>query len=115
MVIDTSRLINQGDFCKLVVDHLADHGLKRGNHVYVAGMKAFPIEEKDPYTQRIQCLVHKATKSGEIDLDEGFYVVDPDSLEKVKPKKQEAMMDGLMNQMEQVDLMTAPVEGEYDH
>lgn len=107
--------INQGDFCFVQVDHLEEHGLAKGGLCFVAGMRAFPITEEDPYTQRIQCLVHRCNDGGEIDMEAGFFVVDPDSLKKVSPEDQEDFMDALEAQMDEMELMTAPVESEMNH
>ena len=56
--METGKLIRVGDFCEVVSDKFIEHGVKRGHVVYVAGHKALPISESDPYTQRIKFLVH---------------------------------------------------------
>lgn len=53
-----TKYIMTGDFCEIVTDKFVEEGIKRGHVVYVAGHKALPITEEDPYTQRIKFLVH---------------------------------------------------------
>lgn len=81
--------IRQGDFCEIVSDKFIHENVKRGHYVYVAGLKALPISDNDPYTQRIKCFVHLLNG----DHIESFeiYVMDPDSLQKVNKSKQKKL------------------------
>lgn len=56
-----------------------DHGIAKGDVMFVATAKAFPLSEEDPYTQRVFFFVQK-TKDMVIDDESGFYIVDPVSL-----------------------------------
>lgn len=105
MVIDTSHLIGQGDFCEIVSTEFKDDGLKRGNYVFVAGQRAFPISEEDMYTQRIVFLCHKCDRKGELDMKAGFYLIDPNSLLKLPEDKQERMYEVFENQIEKTQLV----------
>lgn len=74
-----TKFIMTGDFCEIVSDKFTDQGIKRGHVVYVAGHKALPISEEDPYTQRIKFFVHlynpiKKTMGNEL------YLMDANSL-----------------------------------
>lgn len=82
------RLIKHGDFCEVVTDKFVEQGTKRGHVVYVAGQKAIPENPEDLYTQRIKLLVHLMDREGHILTDKGIYLMDPDSLQKVKESKQ---------------------------
>lgn len=61
-------------------DDLAEeHSIKKGDILFVAGAKAFPLSEEDPYTQRIFMFVQKMA-GDMIDDEAGFFVMDPHSL-----------------------------------
>lgn len=90
--METGKLIRVGDFCEVVSDKFIEHGVKRGHVVYVAGHKALPISESDPYTQRIKFLVnlynHKTYEMGK-----PLYLMDADSLTRYDEKEQKNMME----------------------
>ena len=91
-MVDTSKFINSGDFCEIVSDKFAeDTGVKRGHIVYVAGLKALPESEADPYTQRIKFFTHLVSHDGHIDASK-LYLVDPKSLSKVSKSKQKKLL-----------------------
>lgn len=89
--MDTSKLIFNGDYCQIVTDKFAQElGVKRGHLFYVAGHKALPEHEEDPYTQRIKFFGHLVSKDGHIDSSK-LYLVDPKSLAKVSKSKQKKL------------------------
>jgi hypothetical protein len=50
-----NKLILQGDYCLITTDKFEKtEGVKLGQRVYIAGHRALPIGEHDPYTQRIK-------------------------------------------------------------
>lgn len=54
-----NKFIQNTDFCEVSTNKFSKKfGVKKGQVVYVAGHKALPISEKDPYTQRIKFFVH---------------------------------------------------------
>lgn len=110
--IQISHLIKPHDFCEIVSEEFKDDGLKRGNYVYVAGQRAFPVSEGDMYTQRVMFICHKANRKGEISLEEGFFLIDPRSLFKLDDETQEKLMYGLEDQIERERFLHAEVEGE---
>lgn len=88
----TSDLIHNGDFCSIVSDKFAGElGVKRGHSVYVAGNKALPESDSDPYTQRIKFFVHLVDHDGHIDTTK-LYLMDPVSIQKVSKSKQKKLM-----------------------
>ena len=88
--IDTSRYIRTGDFCEIVSDKFDELGVKRGHIVYIAGLKAIPENEADPYTQRIKFFSHLVDNGGHIHADK-LYLMDPSSLLKVSKSKQKKL------------------------
>jgi len=87
-----NKLIYNNDFCMIATDIFeADHGIKNGHRVYVAGHRAIPEDEHDPYTQRIKFFVH-LVKDGHVQFDLGLFVMDPKSLRKVKVKEQNKLL-----------------------
>lgn len=87
IVVDYDSLINSLDFVEVVVDKFEEQGVKKGDVVFIAGLKAFPTDE-DPYTQRIKFFVH-LMEGDYIDVDKGIYVMDPASVLKLPQEKQE--------------------------
>lgn len=86
--METGNLVRNGDFCKVVTDKFVDQGVKRGHMVFVAGHKALPISETDPYTQRITFICnlynHKTYEMGK-----ELYFMDGTSLERVSDKERD--------------------------
>lgn len=90
--MDTSKLIHPTDFCQIVSDKFAeDTGVKRGHIVYVAGLKALPEDDADPYTQRIKFFVNLVSRDGHVDGKQ-LYLVDPKSIQKVSKLKQKKLL-----------------------
>ncbi len=84
--------IKTGDFCKLVTDKFADIGVKRGHLVYVAGHKAFPISEEDPYTQRIKFFVNLYNPHT-YDMGKELHLMDANSIQSVPEDEQKALLE----------------------
>lgn len=82
------NFIRNGDFCEVVSDKFVEHGVKRGHVVYVAGHKALPISENDPYTQRIKLLVH-IYNDHTFEMGKELYLMDPNSLSRLDDYDQE--------------------------
>jgi len=75
------KYIREGDFCLMNTDKHDDIGVKKGQRVYVAGSRALPITEDDPYTQRIKFFCH-LIKDGNVTFD-NIYMFDATSLKHV--------------------------------
>ena len=89
--MNTNKLIHVGDFCVIVTDKFAEEvGVKRNHLVYVAGIKALPIAEEDPYTQRIKFFCHLSEKDGSVDSSK-LYIIDPNSIQKVGKARQRVL------------------------
>ncbi len=88
--MNTDKLIRSLDFCQIVSDKFADEiGVKRNHVVYVAGLKALPVSDEDPYTQRIKFFCH-LVKDDHVDATK-LYIVDPTSIQKVGKLKQKKL------------------------
>jgi hypothetical protein len=81
-------LIRPNDFCEIITDKFLDQGVAQGQRVYIAGHRAFPENQEDPYTQRIKFFVHLVVGDA---FDPRLFVMDPRSLRKVKPKEQKKL------------------------
>ncbi len=91
--MNTDNLIRSLDFCQIVSDKFAEEvGVKRGHIVYVAGHKALPITDEDPYTQRIKFFCHLVDKQGHVDTSK-LYLIDPNSIQKVGKLKQKKLTE----------------------
>lgn len=85
------KYIQSGDFCEIVSDKFTDQGIKRGHIVYVAGHKALPISEEDPYTQRIKFFVHLYDEQQKR-MGKEIYLMDANSILPLDEKVQEKML-----------------------
>jgi hypothetical protein len=94
-MVDTSKFIRNGDFCKIVTDKFEEHGVKRNHLVYVAGHRALPITEEDPYTQRIKFTCHLVTNNHVV--WEHLYLMDANSVQKVS-KSQQKKLTSILNE-----------------
>lgn len=74
------------DFVKAKDDHLAKEGIDKNAIIFVAAVKAFPISEEDPYTQRVKLLVQLVVDN-HIQTDK-LFAIDPDSVQKVSVVQQ---------------------------
>jgi len=82
------KLIHDGDFCSIISDKFEDQGIKVGHRVWVAGHRAIPEDERDPYTQRIKFFVHLVNKEKHVEFDKGLFIMDPRSLRRVNKGEQ---------------------------
>lgn len=86
-----NKLIHDGDFCMITSDKFEEHGVKVGQRVWVAGHRAIPEDERDPYTQRIKFFVH-LVKDKHVQTD-GIYIMDPKSLKRVNKGEQHKLQE----------------------
>lgn len=68
-----------------------DGGIKKGDILFVAGDKAFPVSEEDPYTQRVFLYV-QPVKEDHIDTSKGFYIIDPISVTNLPAEENERLL-----------------------
>jgi hypothetical protein len=86
-------LIYPGTFCKLNTNKFkTSMGVPKGTLLFVAGAKAVPEDENDPYTQRVKFLVHLVDDDGDILVEDGVYLVDPKSVRALGKKRQELLI-----------------------
>jgi hypothetical protein len=85
------KLIKADDFCEVVTDNLEKDGIKRGQRVFIAGSRAFPISEEDPYTQRIKFFAHILLDTKTMEYDPRLFLLDPRSIQKLKKKEQQKL------------------------
>lgn len=83
----TNKFIHDKDFCMIASDKFEDQGIKNGHRVFIVGHRAIAENEHDPYTQRIKFFVHLVDDK-HVQFDKGLYVMDPNSLRKVKTREQ---------------------------
>lgn len=81
------KLVYPMTFCTVTTDKFVENGLNKGSIVFIAGMRAIPEDESDPYTQRIKCFAHKVAKDGHTLVEEGFFIIDPKNLSPLSEKK----------------------------
>ena len=97
-----SKLIQTNTFTTVVGDELVSDDLPEGTFIYVADLKALPIDKKDPYTQRIHVLGHKSSNKAELELD-GILLIDPKNLKPVANGKNKKMLRQLEKWVEKMD------------
>lgn len=95
-----NKLIHDGDFCMIISDKFEEHGVKVGHRVYVAGHRAIPEDERDPYTQRIKFFVYLVNKEKHVEFDKGLYLMDPKSLKRVNKGEQHKLQAILDEELE---------------
>lgn len=84
--------IQPHSFVKVVGDSLVPDNLPHGTTIYVADLKAYPLEKGDPYTQRIYVLGHKFNpRKGEPDIKE-ILMIDPKHLEQYPKGRAKTLM-----------------------
>jgi hypothetical protein len=101
-----TKFIKTDDFCEIATDKLEGDGIKRGQRVYIAGQRAFPISKEDPYTQRIKFFAHVVTNTDTMELDPRLFILDPNSVRLVGKKeltKLKARFKEVMDAMEPSD------------
>lgn len=87
-----TKYIMTGDFCEIVTDKFVEEGIKRGHVVYVAGHKALPMSDEDPYTQRINFFVH-IYNPHTYEMGKGLYLMDPKSILPFDEEKQKGFLE----------------------
>jgi len=86
------KLIRTGDFCEVVTDKFIHENVKRGHLMYVAGHKALPVSDEDPYTQRITFFA-RLYNQFEKKMGKEIYIIDPISIRPFSAKKQKRLLE----------------------
>lgn len=78
-----NKFIKDGNFVTINTNKFAkDFGVKKGSLAYIAGHRAFPISEQNPYTQRIKFFVSLLDENEHV-VVRPIYLMDPKSLKLV--------------------------------
>lgn len=78
--MNIEALIHPMTFAAINSDAFVEHGVNKGDIVFVAGTRAVPISDDDLYTQRVKMFVHKINEDETIDFKGGLFLMDPNSL-----------------------------------
>lgn len=87
------KLVEVGQFCRVQDSTYAEHGVKKGDIVYLAGDTYVMVSEDDPYAYRKVFLA--AWMDGDhIDIEKGCFTIDGKRLKGVTKPKQ-AKLDSI--------------------
>lgn len=90
-----NSMVQSGNFCRIMDTSCEKDGYMKGSKVYIAGLKVIPIDEKDPYIQKIYVIANPLV-DGKI-VPEDMVLMDPMVLRKVgsgvQTKLEEALKD----------------------
>lgn len=75
----TIEMFRELDLVEITTDKLTEDGLNLGDKVVVAAVKAFPVSEEDPYTQRVKLFVQKINENNN-GVVGNIFVIDPTSV-----------------------------------
>lgn len=84
------KIVKVGMFCTVQDSEFAQHGVKKGDVVYLAGDTFQPIREDDPYTYR-QVFLAAWMDGNNIDVNRGAFTIDGSRLKPVSKAKQEKL------------------------
>lgn len=85
-----NKTITTGMFCTVETSDYCEHGIKRGNLVYVYGDFMSPISEEDPYAFR-KLFLATLTKERHVVDNSIKFTVDGKNLKPVKATAQERL------------------------
>lgn len=92
-----NKFINDGDFVTINTSKFQkEYGVKKGSLAYIAGHRAFPISEQNPYTQRIKFFVSLLDKGGHV-VVKPIYLMDPKSL-KLVPENEAELLQAIFEE-----------------
>lgn len=101
--MDEVNLIRPNTFAEIIIDDFEkEHNIKRGDVVFVISTKAYPISEDDPYTQRVLAAVHTLKEDGNVDLEGGFFMMDPASMAVLSKDRQDVKFAQLEKYVKEV-------------
>ena len=84
------KLIEVGQFCRVMDSTYVEHGIKKGDVIYVAGDSIVSVDEKDPYSLR-RLFVGAWMKGDHIDVERGAFTIDGKRLKACTKAKQERL------------------------
>jgi len=95
-------LIKGLDFVTCVNGNFEEYGVSEGQLAFVAGHRSLPINEDDPYLQRIHFLIHPLNEDETINFTI-LLVVDGRSLAKVSEEEQERLTEKLREDTDSIN------------
>lgn len=87
-----NNLIYPMTFVAINSNAFVEHGVEKGDIVFVAGTKAVPVSDEDPYTQRVKMFVH-ILDNEKIDTASGLFLMDPNSLINISAEKNKRLYE----------------------
>ena len=91
--VKLNDLIYPMTFAKINSDAFEEHEVYKGDTIFVAGTKAVPISDEDPYTQRVKMFVHLLDETEKVDTASGLFLMDPHSLVNVDKEENERLIE----------------------
>ena len=86
MVDDSIKYPN---FCNVMTEDLVEHGLNKGDTVFISGNQAVREDENDIYNLRLKMVV--CAMDGDHVVTTQFFLVDPNVLKRVTKPRQERL------------------------
>jgi len=88
-----NNLIYPMTFATINSDAFEEHEVFKGDTVFVAGTKAVPVSDEDPYTQRVKMFIHLVDDEEKVDTASGLFLMDPHSLLNVSKEENERLIE----------------------
>ncbi len=85
--------VEVGNFAVVQDDFMKEHGINKGDTIYVAGNLTVPVDGKDPYALRMLFVAARCDEDGHVLPNEGAFTVDGKRLVPVSPDLQEQLDD----------------------
>ena len=73
---DLAEIVCVGDFVRMESTTFQEHGVDKGDELYIAGDVIVSVNEKDPYALRQVFIAAKVDENGHIDVNSGGFTVD---------------------------------------
>jgi len=92
----TAKVIEVGQFCRVMDSTYVEHGIKKDDVIYVAGDSVVSVDEKDPYALR-RLFIGAWMDGDHIDVNRGGFTIDGTRLKactKGKQARLDAIKDG---------------------
>lgn len=86
----TVKVIEVGQFCRVLDSTYVEHGIKKGDVIYVAGDSVVSVDDKDPYALR-RLFIGAWMKGDSVDVDRGGFTIDGKRLKACTKSKQERL------------------------
>ncbi|PZQ78028.1 hypothetical protein [Pseudomonas phage PPAY] len=84
----SKKIVNVGDFVEVLDSSFVEHGVKKGDFIYIAGDSIVAVSEKDPYQLR-RLFVAAFMEDGHILADRKPFLIDGKRCKPVSEAKQQ--------------------------